>query len=180
QAATVASTYALQTFGLPAVAEGNVISLSNVQLGIVEACSGLSMLLVFLAVCTAVAIVIRRPMWERIVILGSALPIALIANEARITTTGVLHETVGHFLANKVFHDWGSWLMMVLALGLLWLEIVVLSRLFVEDEAGKYQSAIIPGASSLSGARAPARKASHRVPSKAGKPRSLIGRSGRR
>src|SRR5262249_29724268 len=38
--ATAASTYALQTIGLPALAEGNVIRLNEVRIGVVEACSG--------------------------------------------------------------------------------------------------------------------------------------------
>ena len=45
--ATIASTYALQTLGVPAVAEGNVILLTNTRLGVVEACNGLSMLITF-------------------------------------------------------------------------------------------------------------------------------------
>jgi len=130
--ATVASGYLMQTLGLPAVTEGNTILLSGVKLGIAEACSGLGMLLTFLAVATIVAVVIRRPWWEKIVVLVSAIPIALIANLVRITITGVLHETAGHAVANRVFHDWGGWLMMVLALGLLWLELAFLARLFLE------------------------------------------------
>ena len=52
--ATRASTYALQTLGLPAFAEGNLIRINEVQLTIVQACNGLSMLFVFLALACAV------------------------------------------------------------------------------------------------------------------------------
>ena len=45
----------MQTLGRPALAEGNVILLNDVELGIVEACSGLRMLVVFFALSTAVA-----------------------------------------------------------------------------------------------------------------------------
>ena len=38
--ATLASTYILQTCGLPAQAEQNVISLEDVKIGVVEACNG--------------------------------------------------------------------------------------------------------------------------------------------
>ena len=61
---TTASTFALQTLGLPAVAEGNVILLNDVRLGVVEACSGLRMLVIFFALSTAVALLMRRPLWE--------------------------------------------------------------------------------------------------------------------
>jgi exosortase len=57
--ATVASTNALQTFGFFAQSEGNVILLSDYEMGIVEACSGLRMLVVFLATATAAAMLMR-------------------------------------------------------------------------------------------------------------------------
>ncbi|MBL8798357.1 MAG: exosortase/archaeosortase family protein, partial [Planctomycetia bacterium] len=109
--ATVVSTFLLQAFGLPALAEGNVILLSEVEMGIVEACSGLRMLVVFFALSTAFALIVRRPIWEKLLIVTSAVPIALAANVLRITATGVLHETVSSELANAVFHDFAGWLM---------------------------------------------------------------------
>jgi exosortase len=129
--AVISSTYLLQTFGLPAVAEGNIILLSEARIGIVEACSGLRMLVVFFALSSAVALVIRRPLWEKAVIVMSAVPIALIVNVGRITVTGFLHEKVSSGVANAVFHDFAGWLMMPVALGLLWLELVYLRHLML-------------------------------------------------
>jgi exosortase len=132
--ATLASTYILQTVGIPALAEGNTILLSEVRMGIVEACSGLSMLLTFFALSTAVALLINKPLWEKACIVLSAVPIGIAANVIRISSTGVLHETVGHELADLVFHNLAGLLMMPLALGLLWLEMRFLSRLLVAPE----------------------------------------------
>jgi exosortase len=132
QLATVVCTFLLQTLGVPAVAEGNVIQLSEVQIGIVEACSGLRMLVIFFALSTAVALVVRRPLWERLVVAGSAIPIALVSNVIRITVTGLLHELVSSDFANMVFHDLAGWLMMPLALGMLWLELTLIGRLLIE------------------------------------------------
>ncbi|WP_254053214.1 exosortase/archaeosortase family protein [Singulisphaera sp. GP187] len=130
--ATKVSTYALQTMGFPALAAGNVIHLNEVELGVVEACSGLSMLFTFFALASGVVMVIRRPWLDKVLIIASAIPIALIVNMIRITVTGVLHETVGSRLANLVFHDLAGWLMMPMAMGLLWLELELLTRLFLE------------------------------------------------
>ena len=47
--ATVSSTFALQTLGLPALAEGNTILLNDARINIIEACSGLRMLVIFFA-----------------------------------------------------------------------------------------------------------------------------------
>lgn len=120
---TVASTYALQTLGYSAFSEGNVIRMGEVRLGVVEACSGLSMLVIFFALSTAVAVVIRRPLWERLLLAASAVPIALLANIIRIVVTGMLHKVAGPELADLVFHRLAGWLMMPLALGFLWLEL---------------------------------------------------------
>ena len=118
--ATVASTYTLQTLGFPAVAEGNVIRMGEVRLGIVEACSGLSMLQIFFALSTAVTLLMRGSFLEKLVIFLSAIPIALASNITRIVVTGIMHVYVGRELADLVFHDLAGWLMMPLALVMLW------------------------------------------------------------
>jgi len=130
--ATAASTYALQTLGVPAVAEGNVILLTNTRLGVVEACNGLSMLFTFFALATAVAILSRRGWPEKVIIFLSAVPIAVLANVIRITVTGLLFEASQDNLARVVFHDLAGWLMMPLALGMLFLELWVLGRSVVQ------------------------------------------------
>jgi exosortase len=130
--ATVASTFLLQTLGWPALSEGNVILLNDVELNIVEACSGLRMLVIFFALSTAVVLLVRRPAWEKVVIVLSSLPIALVSNVLRITLTGVLHDAVDDQWAHEVFHDLAGWLMMPVALALLAVELRVLSKLFIE------------------------------------------------
>lgn len=133
--ATVASTYALQTLGFPALSAGNVVAINETRMGVVEACSGLSMLVIFFALSTAFSVLAPRPLWQKLVLAASAVPIALIANITRITVTGVMHETVGHKAADLVFHDLAGWLMMPFALILLWLELKALGRLVVEVSA---------------------------------------------
>ena len=133
--ATQASTYCLQLLGLPALAQGNIILIDDLKIGVLEACNGLGMLLTFFALSTAVALVSRRPWTDRVVLVASAIPIALVMNILRITATGVLHRTVGSRVANVVFHDLAGWLMMPLALGLMWLELLLLDHLFLRPEA---------------------------------------------
>jgi exosortase len=132
--ATSVSTYFLQILGFMAFAEGNVIHVNDAQIGVVEACSGLSMLISFAALSTAAALVVRRPLLDRIVLVASSIPVALIANITRIALTGVLHESVGAHAASRFYHDMAGWLMIPLALILYWFEIWVLSRLLVETK----------------------------------------------
>ncbi len=133
--ATTASTYALQTLGLGAYKEGNVIWIQDLPMGVVERCSGLSMTTVFLALSVAIVLIAHRTWWEDLIILLSAVPIALTVNVIRITTTGVLNVLVSPEVGLEVFHDkLAPYVMTLLALTLLWLELVILSRLFYEVE----------------------------------------------
>lgn len=157
--ATIASTYALQTLGFPALALGNTIAINETRLGVVEACSGLSMLVIFFALSTAFSVLAPRPLSQKLVLAASAVPIALIANITRITVTGVMHETVGHKAADLVFHDLAGWLMMPFALALLWVELKALGHLIVEV------SGSIPAVSPVASALRPA------LPTKASKRR---------
>ena len=134
--ATVASTWSLEVLGFRATSEGNIIWINDeTRIGVVEACGGLSMLLAFFALAVAFALVLRRPLLDKILLVASAVPIALLANVARITLTGVLHEMTGSEAAHIFFHDLAGWFMMLLAMALLWLELQVLSRLLVPAKA---------------------------------------------
>jgi exosortase len=130
-----ASTACLEVLGFAATAEGNIIWVDDeVRIGVVEACGGLSMLLSFFALAVAFALVLRRPLLDKVVLIASAIPIALLANVARITLTAVLHEVVGGRAAFVFFHDLAGWFMMLLALGMLWLELYLLSCLLLEPK----------------------------------------------
>lgn len=132
--ATICSTYALQTMGVAAHRSGNHIILGELRLGVVDACSGLRMSTIFLALAVAITLVTVRPWWERITIMLSAVPIALLVNIIRITVTGLLHKTVGTQIADAVFHDLAGWIMMPMAMGFLFLELQLLQNLFIEDD----------------------------------------------
>jgi exosortase len=132
-AATLCSTYVIQTLGLPATHEGNIICLPGGKLGVAQACSGLSMLMNFFALATAFVMIIRRPLVDKLIILASAAPIAVVSNVARITVTGLAQEAFGQDIAHKIFHDWAGYLMMPFAGALLWSEMKLLSFVLVEE-----------------------------------------------
>jgi len=98
----------------------------------VDACNGLGMLVTFFALTTGVAIVLNRPLLDKLVIVASAVPIALLANIVRITVTGILYEKVGGEVAMMVYHGLVGWLMTPLALVLTMGELIIFSHLLVE------------------------------------------------
>jgi exosortase/archaeosortase family protein len=75
--------------------------------------------------------VIKAPLADKLVVVASSVPIALAANIIRITITGIMHELVSGEAANIFFHDVAGWFMMPLALGMMWLELRILEKLFV-------------------------------------------------
>ena len=131
--ATVASTYLIQTIGISAVAEGNVIFLADSQIGVAEACNGLRNMMLFLAVCVGMVFISRRTTVEKVIIVLSSAAIALLANVVRIAATAILHETVSHRAATTLYHDLAGWFMMPLAVAFLWLELAYLNHVFVRE-----------------------------------------------
>jgi exosortase len=134
---TVASTFALQTLGLPAVAEGNIIRIDDLSIGVLEACNGLGMLSAFFAISTTVALVIRRPLLDRLAIFLSAVPIGVLMNLLRLTATGLVYACIGAPAAQTFFHDLAGWLMTPLALAAVALELYLLGRLFPQAATGE-------------------------------------------
>jgi exosortase len=139
--ASVGSTFILQTMGVAAFREGNLIKVPGANLNIADACSGLRMLTIFGALAVAMVFLVERPWWDKFIILLSAIPIALIVNIIRITATGLLYMWVGpdNEFAQKLGHDWAGYFMMPLALGFLWIELQILERLTVPVEVAQYK-----------------------------------------
>ena len=134
--ATFCSCVVLQTLGVDAYREVNVIRLEGIDMGVVDACSGLRMLTIFIALALSIAMVLTtRPWWERLIVVVSAVPIALTVNIIRITVTGLAYNVhVDSEFVHTFAHDGAGFVMMPMALGLLYLEFQVLSRLFIERQ----------------------------------------------
>jgi exosortase len=132
--ATIGSVSLLQVIGLPVMSEGNVIVVGEETLEVARACNGLSMLLSFITLITATVLLIRRPLYERALLLASAVPIALVSNILRIAATALAYHYVGHEAGEKMAHSMAGFAMMPVALGLVWLESKVYSWMFVEVE----------------------------------------------
>ena len=136
---TAMSVFITQTLGIAAVRQGHLIVLTTGPLNVDEACSGMRMMMLFFAVCVGAVCVLRVRVWEKVLILLSAAPIAVCANVARITLTAIFYEIAHRWpsvmspqFADKFFHDMAGLLMMPLALMILWGELVLISKLFLE------------------------------------------------
>jgi exosortase len=135
--AATGSYYIIQLSGFWVVQQGNVLTMATPfgtrLLDVALACSGLKMLMTLAATVTATILLLRElPMWKRIVLLISAVPIALISNITRIVTTGWCYYYIESETGHKWAHDIIGWMMMPLALILVGLELLVLAWLVPE------------------------------------------------
>jgi exosortase len=132
-------TYALQTTGIETYSVGNIIFIRDYAgveqvLNVAEACSGLNMLTIFSAMAVGLVFLMPGALWEKIVIVASAVPIAIFVNVMRILVYGILrYMSEG---AADWFHDYGAApFMMPLAMGILYLEYVVLKNLVIDERS---------------------------------------------
>lgn len=117
KAATSMTVFGLEMVGFFVVREGNVLRLNETTtVAVTEACSGLRMLTAFVFVAAVLAFLIRRPRWERIIIVALGVPIAVLSNGIRGFVTACFMHYTGSELASKGFHDVAGWAMMPLAL----------------------------------------------------------------
>jgi exosortase len=133
-AATVSSTFLLQTLGQPAIRDGNLILMDEVRLGVVDACSGLKMLVTFAAFSVGAVLLIERSRFEKLMVLLGIVPIALVTNVLRITATGLGYLVFSDKGTLEFLHDFYGWLMMPVGLALLALELWVLKKLVVTEQ----------------------------------------------
>jgi exosortase len=131
-AATVSSTFVLQTLGQPAIRDGNLILIDEVRLGVVDACSGLKMLVTFAAFSVGAVLLMRRTRFEKLMVLLGVVPIAIASNVLRITATGLSYVAFTDKDTLEFLHDLHGWLMMPVGLALLALEVWCLRKLVMD------------------------------------------------
>ncbi|MFH1717571.1 MAG: exosortase [Planctomycetota bacterium] len=123
--ATSSAVFCLETIGYEIMREGNIIHIGDASVAVAEACNGLRMITAFFVISGLVALLVKRAWWEKLIILISSLPIALLCNTVRLATTAVLFTVLEGEHWEKIFHDFGGYAMMPLALaavvGELWL-----------------------------------------------------------
>ncbi|HSL05681.1 MAG TPA: EpsI family protein [Nitrospiraceae bacterium] len=118
----------LQLVGVTAFRDGNVIDLGPVQLQVVEACSGIRYLLPLISLALLCGYFFKDRMWKRVVLVLSSIPISIVVNGFRIGMIGVLVEWYGQGTAEGFYHLFEGWLLFMASLGLLIMEMWLLSR----------------------------------------------------
>jgi len=103
-------------------------------LNVAEACSGMRLLMAFLALGVAMAYLHHRDIWQRIVLLASTIPIAIFCNIIRVTATGFIYVLIDPAYTQGIYHDILGLAMIPLAFGLYGALAWFMSSLFIEQD----------------------------------------------
>jgi exosortase len=126
----------LSLFGLDVDLTGNVLTVFDAGkphlLNVAEACSGMRMLVAFLALGVAMAYVSLPTIWQRVALVLMGVPVAVFVNVLRVATLGVLTLVNPEFAAGE-FHHFIGLLWLVPAFLLYLLVLWILSNLVVTD-----------------------------------------------
>ena len=129
--ATSSAVFCLEVIGYAVTQDGHTIDMGNVSVAVLEACNGLRMITAFFVISGLVVLLVKRNWWEKLVILVSSLPIALLCNTIRLAVTAVFFTILKGEYWEQIFHDFGGYAMMPLALAAIVGELWLMTKLTV-------------------------------------------------
>ncbi len=133
------AVWSMSVLGIPVLRQGNIIELKPLnsfetrKLEVVEACSGIRSLMTLLTLAVVFAYFSHSPsddppdsgkrfgwlrsywFWRAVIIVVSAVPIAILTNAFRVSGTGVLAHYYGTAVADGFFHSFSGWVVYIVA-----------------------------------------------------------------
>ncbi len=116
---TKVSVAFLKALGIVVLREGNIIAFPSITLEVADACSGIRSLVSLLALSVAYAFFTKHSIAGRLIIILSAVPIAIVTNALRVIITGILAQYWGAGAAEGFFHEFAGLMVFALAMLLL-------------------------------------------------------------
>lgn len=134
---TKISTSLIQTVGIPAYREGNMVYFSNTQLEVAEACSGIRSLASLAMLSILFSWSLKRNWSVKLLLIASALPLAVFTNIVRVTGTGILAHFYGAKVALGFLHEFAG--MVTFAFGFVLLSLLywALNKTLKEDHVNQ-------------------------------------------
>ena len=135
--------------GMDATANGVIVDVVyngerlEPALNVAEACSGMRLLMAFVALGVAMAYLHYRPVWQRFILLIGTVPIAIFCNIVRVTITGFIYIMGNPKYAQGIYHDMLGVVMLFLAFGIYGLLAWLMSNIYVEDSAEPTEDVIV-------------------------------------
>lgn len=116
--ASQVAEHVLLLVGIPVLRDGNIIELATTKLSVVEACSGIRSLLSLSFIGIVYGYFFDDKPWMKWALLIGTIPIAVAANAARVTVTGIIADSDPE-LVQGTLHTMEGWVIFVLDLVLL-------------------------------------------------------------
>jgi exosortase len=101
--------------GVPILREGNLLVLPDTTLEVVQACSGIRSLASLMTLGLILGKLAEPRRWARIALFVLTIPVAIVANAARVAGTGLAAAWIGSQAAEGFFHTFSGWLVFVVA-----------------------------------------------------------------
>lgn len=135
--AAYVAVHVLQISGVNAFFNGTKIFMEGQNaeirtLNVAEACAGLRSLMTFITIGAAMAFLSSRPMWQKVIVTVSAIPIAISCNVMRVSGQGLLDHYWSREWSNGFAHQFAGMVMLIPAFFLLLLVGWMLDKIFVE------------------------------------------------
>ena len=131
---TSSAVFCLELMGYEILQEGNIIHIGQSTVAVAEACNGLRMITAFIVICGLVVLLVKKAWWEKLIVLASSLPIALLCNTIRLAITATFFTVLEGEHWEEIFHDFGGYAMMPLALATVVAELWLLAKLTIPPE----------------------------------------------
>ena len=109
----------VRAVNIPVLREGNVLILANITLEVAEACSGIRSLISLLTLGIVFGYIGDSRNWVRVLIALSTIPVAVIANGARVAGTGIAAHHYGAVAAEGFLHEFSGWLVFIAAFAMM-------------------------------------------------------------
>ncbi len=125
----------IRAMSIPVLLEGNIIDLGIYKLQVAEACNGLRYLFPLASFGFLFAVLYRGPLWHRVFLFLSSLPITVLMNSLRIGIIGVMVNSYGIEQAEGFLHQFEGWVIFIACMAILLAEAWILQRLVKEPKS---------------------------------------------
>jgi len=129
----------LKLFMVKVAVTGSTLFVTDIHgirraLEVEEACSGIRLLMAFVALSVAMAYMAERPIWQRVILVLLGIPVAIACNILRVAITCSMFVIDKRQFGEKFMHEFTGMIMLIPAVAMLWLAGLFMNKLFIEEE----------------------------------------------